>query len=222
MQLGSSFHVPADPVTVFDNFLDPVTMKACIPGCEELVRTDETHFSGRLVNTIAHVRFNAAFSAEIVELDAPREVRAVLQGEDMKLGSSLKLNATLTVRPDADGSEVSYAMEMALWGKLGRLGESIFRRRTAEVERQFVAAFSEACGRPASSAPEAAAPASPAAAPAPAPAPTVAPAPAAASVGTVTEVRPARPGVPAVPQAPAGVWRRLVSKVRGLFAGRAR
>jgi hypothetical protein len=36
-------------------------------------------------------------------------------------------------------------MEMAMWGKLGRMGESIFRRRTAEVERQFVDAFTLAC-----------------------------------------------------------------------------
>jgi carbon monoxide dehydrogenase subunit G len=212
MQLGSSFTVPADPVTVFDNFLDASTMKACIPGCEELVRTDETHYSGRLVNTIAHVRFNAAFSAEIVELDSPRQVRAVLQGEDMKLGSSLKLNATLAVAPHAEGSEVSYSMEMALWGKLGRLGESIIRRRTAEVERQFVAAFSEACG---ARAPEAVP------VPAAAPEPVPAPAPAPAATATVTEVRPAPVPVPAVPAARPGLLRRLVARVRALF-GRAR
>lgn len=144
MQLGSSFRVPADPDTVFARFLDAPTMQSCIPGCEELVRTDDTHFTGRLVNQIAHVKFNAAFSAEITELDPPRQVVALLKGEDMRLGSSLKLNATLTVQPDGDGSQVSYAMDMALWGKLGRLGESIFRRRTAEVEKQFVAAFSRA------------------------------------------------------------------------------
>jgi carbon monoxide dehydrogenase subunit G len=214
MQLGSTFRVPADPVTVFEKFLDAPTMQACIPGCEELVRTDETHFSGRLVNTIAHVRFNAAFSAEIEELDPPREVRAVLKGEDMKLGSSLKLNATLTVRPDGDGSTVSYAMDMALWGKLGRMGESIFRRRTAEVERQFVAAFSEACTRgvplaapvevvPAGTPSDAAAPAT-----------TGHPAP------VVMAVRPAPVAVP-VPAA-AGFWSRLVARVRGFVAGRKR
>ena len=32
-----------------------------------------------------------------------------------------------------------------MWGKLGRMGESIFRRRTAEVEKQFVEAFTRAC-----------------------------------------------------------------------------
>jgi len=145
MQLGSSFHVPADPATVFEKFLDADTMRSCIPGCEEMVRVDETHYRGRLVNTVAHVKFNATFGAEITELDAPRQVRALLHGEDRRLASSLKLNATLTVSPDGDASLVGYAMEMALWGKLGRLGESILRRRTAEVEQQFVAAFSRAC-----------------------------------------------------------------------------
>ena len=143
MKLGSTFTVPADPKTVFDLFFDADTMRASIPGCEELVRVDETHYTGRLVNEIAHVRFNAAFSAEIVGVDAPREVKAILKGEDRRLGSSLKLDATLSVEPNgADSSTVTYAMEMAMWGKLGRMGESIFRRRTAEVEKQFVAAFS--------------------------------------------------------------------------------
>jgi carbon monoxide dehydrogenase subunit G len=145
MKLGSTFTVPADSKTVFDLFFDADTMRACIPGCEELVRVDETHYTGRLVNEIAHVRFNAAFSAEIIGVDAPHGVKAILKGEDRRLGSSLKLDATLSVEPaGADSSTVTYAMEMAMWGKLGRMGESIFRRRTAEVEKQFVAAFSRA------------------------------------------------------------------------------
>ncbi|MDQ1661760.1 MAG: uncharacterized protein QOJ68_1740 [Blastococcus sp.] len=145
MKLGSTFTVPADSERVFERFLDPDSMRVCIPGCEELVRADEKHYSGRLVNEIAHVRFNASFSAEITELDRPREVRAVLKGEDRRLGSSLKLDAVLTVVPDGDSSQVTYSMQMALWGKLGRMGESILRRRTAEVEKQFVERFTQVC-----------------------------------------------------------------------------
>jgi carbon monoxide dehydrogenase subunit G len=145
MNLGSTFTVPAGSERIFELLLDPDSMAVCIPGCQELVRVDERHYSGRLVNEIAHVRFTASFSAEIVELDPPREVRAVLKGEDRRLASSLKLDASLSVRPNGHGSEVSYSMEMALWGKLGRMGESIFRRRTAEVEKQFVEAFTQLC-----------------------------------------------------------------------------
>jgi carbon monoxide dehydrogenase subunit G len=230
MQLGSSFRVPADPDTVFQKFLDAPTMQSCIPGCEELVRTDDTHFTGRLVNQIAHVKFNAAFSAEITELDPPRQVVALLKGEDMRLGSSLKLNATLTVRPDGDGSEVSYAMDMALWGKLGRLGESIFRRRTAEVEKQFVAAFSQACtsGLPVAvsdQVPAVVEPAPTAGTPTPAPVLAAVPAPAVAvavpAPAAAPAPAPARTELAPAPAA-AGWWQRLTARLRRVFSRGAR
>jgi len=145
VRISSSFSIPAPPHEVFDRFLDPETMKNCIPGCHELEWLDESHYQGLLVNEVAHVRFNARFAAEIVEMDRPRLVRAVLTGEDRRLGSSLKLTASLGVEPDGDSdSAVSYEMDLALWGKLGRLGEPIIRRRSAEVERDFVTAFKTA------------------------------------------------------------------------------
>lgn len=150
MKLGSSFVVPAAPSRVFAHFLDPDSMRACIPGCSELEREDATHYRGRLVNEIAHVRFSAGFSAEITAMTEPEEVRAVLRGEDRRLASSIKIDAVLTVAP-ANGagaeaaSAVSYRLDLAIRGKIGRLGESIVRRRSAEVERQFVEAFSRIC-----------------------------------------------------------------------------
>jgi uncharacterized protein len=148
MRIGSTLTIPADPGRVFERFLDPETMRACIPGCMELERLDDKHYRGLLVNEIAHVRFSAAFAAEITEIDSPRLVRAVLTGEDRKLASSLRVNATLQVEPEdleAAESKVSYEMDIALWGKLGRLGEPIVRRRSVEVERQFSEAFALAC-----------------------------------------------------------------------------
>src|SRR5882724_6154009 len=101
MKLGSSFPVPAARDRVFAHFLDPDSMRACVPGCVELVKVDETHYEGRLVNEISHVRFSAGFTAEITELSAPAEVRALLRGEDRKLGSSIKVDATLAVRDES-------------------------------------------------------------------------------------------------------------------------
>ena len=148
MKLGSSFVVPAEPSRVFAHFLDARSMCASIPGCADLERVDDAHYRGELVNEIAHVRFSAGFTADITSVTEPREVRAVLKGEDRKLGSSIKIDAVLAVRPDgtnADSSCVDYSLDMALWGKIGRMGESIVRRRSQEVERQFVATFSQIC-----------------------------------------------------------------------------
>ncbi|MDQ0380467.1 CoxG family protein [Amycolatopsis thermophila] len=146
MKLTSSFLVPAGHDRVFAHFLDPDSMRVAVPGCAELVRSDDTHYRGRLVNEIAHVRFSAGFSAEIVELREPEQVRALLKGEDHRLGSSIKIDATLAVEPDGpDSAKVGYSLDVAIWGKIGRLGESIVRRRSQEVEREFVAAFAEIC-----------------------------------------------------------------------------
>jgi uncharacterized protein len=143
MKIGSTLTIPAEPTRVFERFLDPDTMQACIPGCTGLERVDDRHYRGLLVNEIAHVRFSASFTAEITEVQPPTLVRAILTGEDRKLGSSLKVNATLEIVPDGDQSKVTYEMDVALWGKLGRLGEPIVRRRSVEVERQFSAAFAD-------------------------------------------------------------------------------
>ncbi|MQA09359.1 MAG: hypothetical protein GEU98_12570 [Pseudonocardiaceae bacterium] len=147
MKLASEFSVPASPTEVFPLFFDPDAMRRCIPGCEELERLDESTYRGRLVNEVAHVRFSAGFSAAIESVTDSdvKAVKAVLKGEDRKLGSSIKIDAQLRIRPDGDSSLVDYEMDMALWGKLGRLGEPIIRRRSQEVEREFAALLAAAC-----------------------------------------------------------------------------
>lgn len=209
MKLESSFVVPAPSARVMPLLLDAPTMEACIPGCTELVQVDEANYIGRLVNEVAHVRFNAAFSAQITERDE-HEIRAILRGEDKKLASSLKLDATLAVLPNGDASDVSYTIEMAMWGKLGRMGESIFRRRTAEVEKQFVEAFTRACqAQQAVETPQPAVERAPV---------TVAPEPV-----RVTAVAPTPsaegPGRRRRATAPAGFWRRLMALL-GRWSGR--
>jgi len=147
MKLSSSFWVPAAPERVFAHFLDPDSMRACVPGCQELEKVDDTHYRGTLVNEVAHVRFSAGFTAEITDQAGPGQVKALLRGEDRRLGTSIKIEAALAVNEDgaADNSRVEFGLDVALWGKIGRLGESIVRRRTEEVERQFAADFSRVC-----------------------------------------------------------------------------
>lgn len=158
MKLASEFSVPAPPDKVFPLFFDPEIMRGCIPGCEELSRVDESTYQGRLVNEVAHVRFSAGFSAAVQSItDEPggKEVTAVLKGEDRRLGSSIKIDARLSVRPEGDASVIGYEMDMALWGKLGRLGEPIIRRRSREVELEFARSLAIAAGAPAEDLPPA-------------------------------------------------------------------
>ncbi|MGQ4618820.1 SRPBCC domain-containing protein [Nocardia sp. R7R-8] len=155
MKLTSRFEVPAPPDKVVALFFDPATMRECLPGCEEFEQVDETTYRGTLVNEIAHVKFKAVFSAVITSVeeagdgDGASTVSAILKGEDRRLGSTIKIDARLRITPQGEASAVDYELEMAMWGKLGRLGEAVIRRRSIEVERQFAENVAAVCaGRP--------------------------------------------------------------------------
>lgn len=154
MKLSSQFDLPAAPDKVVALFFDPATMRGCLPGCEELEQIDDKTFRGVLTNEVAHVKFRAGFSAEItsvedVEAAGGSVVNAVLKGEDRRLGSTIRVDARMTINPVGEDSRVTYELEMAMWGKLGRLGESVIRRRSVEVERQFSEALAAVCaGKP--------------------------------------------------------------------------
>lgn len=146
MKLESEFVIEAPGTQVFDKFLDPDVLGPCIPGCESLQRIDDTHYTGVIANEVAHVKFRAAFSVEIIEMARPTQVIAVMSGEDNRLASSLKVDATLNIASRDDGSsDIRYEMTVVLWGKLGRMGEAIIRRKTVDIEREFVKRFTAAC-----------------------------------------------------------------------------
>ncbi len=155
MKLSSQFDVPAAPDKVVALFFDPGTMRECLPGCEELEQVDEKTYRGVLTSEVAHIKFKASFSAVITSVEEPADssqpavINAVLKGEDRRLGSTIKVDATMTIAPVGEASQVTYELEMAMWGKLGRLGESVIRRRSIEVERQFSEALAAVCaGQP--------------------------------------------------------------------------
>lgn len=155
MKLSSQFDVPAAPDKVVALFFDPATMRECLPGCEELEQVDEKTYRGVLTNEVAHVKFKAGFSAVIASVEESTDgsgasvVNAVLKGEDRRLGSTIKVDARMTISPVGEESRVNYDLEMAMWGKLGRLGEAVIRRRSIEVERQFSEAVAAVCaGKP--------------------------------------------------------------------------
>jgi carbon monoxide dehydrogenase subunit G len=145
MDLGSTFVVPAPSSVVFAALLDPEVMRACITGCEELEQLSATSYRGRMRSEIAHVRFDAAFSANIADLEVPTRLHALLQGEDKRIASSIRIDASLQLSEAASATTLSYKLELALWGRIGRLGEAIVRRRSAEVQEQFEAAFISSC-----------------------------------------------------------------------------
>jgi carbon monoxide dehydrogenase subunit G len=135
--IESSFTVQAPQQRVWDFLVDPTQMVSCVPGCSKVEQVGENQYRATMSTKVAYITFSANTEVTLTRLDPPRELEAAAKGEDKRLGSNIQINATLRLAPQGDGTEVSYHADVSLWGKLGSLGEPIFRQKTTQMGREF-------------------------------------------------------------------------------------
>ena len=139
MVIESSFSVQAPQQRVWDFLIDPTQMVACVPGCSKVEQVGENTYRATMTAKVAYITFSAATEVTITHMDPPRELESVARGEDKRLGSNMQLTATLRLSPQGeDATEVAYRADVSLWGKLGTLGEPVFRQKATQMSREFV------------------------------------------------------------------------------------
>jgi hypothetical protein len=138
MKFTGEFVVAADQTTVFDKLNDPEFFASCLEGVQELQEVDPTHYAATLETRIAYMKFRFAISVEIEGKERPN--RVVAKGEGKLMGVVGRLTATAEANLDTtpDGTRVHYAIDVALTGKLGAIGQPVLKSKAKDMERQFV------------------------------------------------------------------------------------
>ena len=150
MRIASTFLVPATPERAWALLLDPETLLASVPGCESIARVSDTVYRARLTVKVSYITFSADMETVITRCEPPRRLEATTRGENASLRSSLRVESRLDLSPVAESTQVRYEMDVSLWGRLGTLGESVFRGKATELGAEFarrLAARLEAHGR---------------------------------------------------------------------------
>ncbi len=138
MVIESSFPVQAPAERVWAFLVDPRQMVGCVPGCSGVEQVGESAYRATMSVKVAYITFSAAMEIAITRMDPPRELESVARGEDKRLGSNVQIAATLRLTPQSDGvTQVAYRADVSLWGKLGTLGEPIFRQKATQLGRDF-------------------------------------------------------------------------------------
>ena len=98
----------------------------------------ENRYRATMTAKVAYITFSANTEVAITRMDPPHELESVARGEDKRLGSNVQLSATLRLTPQTDGgTEVAYRADVSLWGKLGTLGEPVFRQKATQIGKEF-------------------------------------------------------------------------------------
>ena len=117
--------------------LDPETLLASVPGCESVERVSDTVYRARLTVKVGYITFSADTETVITRCEPPHRLEATTRGENAPLRSSLRVESRLELSPVAESTEVRYEMDVSLWGRLGALGESVFRGKATELGAEF-------------------------------------------------------------------------------------
>ncbi|MGL4975183.1 MAG: SRPBCC family protein [Bosea sp. (in: a-proteobacteria)] len=144
MTMTGEVTLPASRATVWAMLNDAETLKACIPGCEELVQEDATHLSAVAKVKLGPVKATFRGKVELQDLDPPNGYRIAGEGEGGIAGFA-KGGATvrLTDAPEG-GTLLSYDVEAQVGGKLMQLGSRLIDSVAKKLADEFFANFAKA------------------------------------------------------------------------------
>jgi carbon monoxide dehydrogenase subunit G len=208
MKLSDEREIMAPREAVWAGITDPETLKACIPGCEEMTGSVEEGFEATVVQKVGPVK--AKFKGKVTLSDVVEGQSCTITGEGKGGPAGFAKGASkVTLSEIEGGTRLGYDVEAKVGGKLAQLGGRVVDGVATRMADQFFDRFKSEIEGPGAMPPTtaepvpaaAATPAAPAATATPEPA---APTPAAAAAPTPATTAPVAAGVSAEP-APAGV-----------------
>jgi carbon monoxide dehydrogenase subunit G len=140
MTMTGEVQLPASREVVWQKLNDAETLKACIPGCEELNKTSDTEFVAVAVTKIGPVKARFKGKVHLTDLDPPNGYRISGEGEGGVAGFA-KGGATVALAEKDGGTLLTYAVEAQIGGKLAQLGQRLISGSAKKLADQFFVSF---------------------------------------------------------------------------------
>jgi len=121
---------------------DPEVLKACIPGCEELERTEDNGFRATAKMKVGPVSARFKGKVTLSDLDPPNGYTISGEGQGGAAGFA-KGGAKVRLEP-ADGGAVTvlhYTADAQIGGKLAQIGSRLVEGTAKKLADEFFAAF---------------------------------------------------------------------------------
>lgn len=148
MELNGSRVIAADRATVWAKLNDAETLKACIPGCEELTGSPEEGFEAVVKQKVGPVK--ATFKGGVTLSDVVAGESYTISGEGKGgVAGFAKGGARVRLADAEGGTELSYDVEAKVGGKLAQLGSRLIDGFARKMADQFFERFQEQVEGPA-------------------------------------------------------------------------
>jgi carbon monoxide dehydrogenase subunit G len=143
MTMPGEVQLAADRETVWAKLNDPVVLKSCVPGCEQLDKVSETEFQAVASIKVGPVKARWKGKVRLSDLDPPNGYKISGEGEGGVAGFA-KGGATVALADKDGGTLLSYNVEAQIGGKLAQLGQRLINSAAKKTADDFFANFAKA------------------------------------------------------------------------------
>jgi carbon monoxide dehydrogenase subunit G len=138
MKIEETFRVRAPIDRVWGFITDPGRVAPCIPGCGNVEVLGENDYRASVKVGIGPIKTSFQVAIELTRREAPTYLATVTRGEEGGKASTLSAHSELRLSPVAsDETEVHYASEVSVFGRLGRFGLGMMKKKAKEIGDEF-------------------------------------------------------------------------------------
>jgi len=146
MTMSGEVQLPASREAVWTKLNDPVVLKTCVPGCEQLDKVSDTEFQAVATIKVGPVKARWKGKVRLSDLDPPNGYKISGEGEGGVAGFA-KGGATVALAEKDGGTLLSYNVEAQIGGKLAQLGQRLINSAAKKTADDFFANFAKAVGQ---------------------------------------------------------------------------
>ena len=142
MTMTGEVQLAAPRQVVWEKLNDPAVLKACIPGCEELEKTEDGGFQAVAKMKVGPV--SARFKGRVMlsDLDPPNGYKISGEGEGGVAGFA-KGAAVVGLADKDGGTLLSYNVDAQIGGKLAQLGQRLINGAAKKLADEFFQKFAD-------------------------------------------------------------------------------
>jgi len=142
MDLNEEIFIAAPREDVYAALNDVDVLKACIPGCEELVRHSETELEAKVLLKVGPVKARFSGAVTLNPEEPPRRFTLTGSGSGGTAGFA-KGGADVVLEELDGGTCLKYEAHADIGGKLAQLGSRLVHGTAKKLSAKFFKTFAE-------------------------------------------------------------------------------
>lgn len=140
MELSDTIVINAPRDEVFAALNDPEILKACIPGCEELIKHSDTELEAKVVLKVGPVKARFGGKVTLDTAGAPGAMSLTGEGNGGAAGFA-RGGADVTLTEENGQTTLSYTAKAEIGGKLAQLGSRLVQGTAKKLSASFFEKF---------------------------------------------------------------------------------